>query len=225
MRRAKQATRWPGATLASGGTSRRQMSIASGQRGWKRQPGGGSARLGGAPFEALLGRGVADARQAGDQVRGVGMARRAEDVGGAALLDQPAGIHDAEPVGEVGVHRHVVGDEEHRRADLALHLADHRQHVLLHHDVERGGRLVGDDEFGPADGGERDGDALAHAAGELVRIGVEHVGLEMQARAGGARTMSRNSGIGWPMWRKAKSTKEWRTRRTGFSTFIEPCMM
>ena len=125
--------------------------MASGQRGWKRQPVGGSARLGGAPVEAFLRRGVADPRQAGDQVRGVGMARRAEDVGGAALLDQPAGIHDAEPVGEVGVHRHVVGDEDHRGADLALHLADHRQHALLHDDVERRGRLVGDDELGPAD--------------------------------------------------------------------------
>ena len=35
--------------------------------------------------------------------------------------------------------------------DLALHLADHAEHVLLHHHVERGGRLVGDDEVGPAD--------------------------------------------------------------------------
>ena len=71
---------------------------------------------------------------------------------------------------------HVVGDEDDRGAHLLLEVADQRQHVLLHHDVERGGRLVGDDEFGIADGREPDGDALAHAARELVRIGVEHVG-------------------------------------------------
>ena len=41
--------------------------------------------------------------------------------------------------------------------------------------------LVGDDELGLAHGRERDGDALAHAARELVRPGVEHVGAEMQA--------------------------------------------
>src|SRR5207237_2378092 len=45
---AKHATRWvPVAVI--GGASRRQMSIASGQRGWNRQPPGGSARLGGFP--------------------------------------------------------------------------------------------------------------------------------------------------------------------------------
>ena len=67
-------------------------------------------------------------------------------------------------------------DEPH----LALDLADHAEHALLHHDVERGRRLVGDDELGPADGGERDRHALPHAAGQLVRIGVEHRRLEVQ---------------------------------------------
>ena len=61
-----------------------------------------------------------------------------------------------------------------------LHLADHAQHILLHHDVEGGGRLVGDDEFRPADGGERNRHALAHPARELVRIGVEHRGLQAE---------------------------------------------
>ena len=42
--------------------------------------------------------------------------------------------------------------------------------LRLHRDVERGGRLVGDQQLGLA--GERDGDRhpLAHAAGKLVRI-------------------------------------------------------
>ncbi len=42
--------------------------------------------------------------------------------------------------------------------------------LRLHGDVERGGRLVGDQKIRPA--GERDGDhhALAHAAGKLVRV-------------------------------------------------------
>ena len=45
--------------------------------------------------------------------------------------------------------------------------------LQLRRDVERGGRLVGDDERGAA--GERAGDhqALALAAGELVRIALE----------------------------------------------------
>ena len=44
------------------------------------------------------------------------------------------------------------------------------QDLRLDRDVQRGGRLVGDDQLGLA--GQRDGDhdALAHAAGKLVRI-------------------------------------------------------
>ncbi len=45
-----QATRWSGeVTPASGGTSTRQRSTATGQRVWKWQPGGGSSGLGRSP--------------------------------------------------------------------------------------------------------------------------------------------------------------------------------
>ena len=81
---------------------------------------------------------------------------------------------------QFGVHRQVVGDEQQRGANLLLHLADQRQHALLHHHVERRGRLVGDDEFRPADRRQRDGDALAHAAGQFVRIRIEYVARQMQ---------------------------------------------
>ena len=52
------------------------------------------------------------------------------------------------------------------RAEL-LHLV---QDLALDRDVERGGRLVGDDQVGLVQQRDRDRDALAHAAGELVRI-------------------------------------------------------
>ena len=45
-------------------------------------------------------------------------------------------------------------------------------HRLLRGDVEAGGRLVGDQQLRPAGERERDHDALAHAAGQLERIGV-----------------------------------------------------
>src|SRR6185312_14876982 len=50
---------------------------------------------------------------------------------------------------------------------------DQRDDLRLHRDVERGGRLVGDDQRRIGGERERDDDALAHAAGELVRIGGE----------------------------------------------------
>ena len=50
---------------------------------------------------------------------------------------------------------------------------EQRDDLRLHRDVERGGRLVGDDQLGLGRERERQHDALAHAAGELVRIVVD----------------------------------------------------
>src|SRR5579884_974418 len=44
-----QAARWPPGYSANGGSTVLQTSVARGQRVWKRQPGGGSIGLGGAP--------------------------------------------------------------------------------------------------------------------------------------------------------------------------------
>ena len=52
-------------------------------------------------------------------------------------------------------------------------LAHQLEDLRLDGDVERGRRLVGDEELGIAGERHRDHDALAHAAGELVRVVVE----------------------------------------------------
>jgi hypothetical protein len=44
--------------------------------------------------------------------------------------------------------------------------------LRLEGDVERRGRLVRDQQVGTGDQGERDADALAHAARELMRVPV-----------------------------------------------------
>ena len=72
----------------------------------------------------------------------------------------------------------------------------------LDRDIQRGGRLVGDQQLRL--GGERDGDhhALAHAAGELVRVlaqplrGIAHVHAleQLQRCACAPRAASRRSG-------------------------------
>ena len=58
-------------------------------------------------------------------------------------------------------------------AVLAPEALEQRDDLRLHRDVERGRRLVGDDELGLGAERERDDDALAHAAGELVRVAVD----------------------------------------------------
>ena len=85
-------------------------------------------------------------------------------------LDDAAAIHDGDAVGDLGDDAEIVGDQDHRRAGLGLAPRQHGKHLRLHGDVEGGRRFVGDDQLRPP--GHRHGDdrALAHAAGELVRI-------------------------------------------------------
>ena len=101
------------------------------------------------------------------------MERVLHHVAHRADLGDAAGIHDGDPVRRLGDHAHVVGDEHDGGAVLAPEALQERDDLRLHRDVERGRRLVGDDELGLGAERERDHDALAHAAGELVRIAVD----------------------------------------------------
>ena len=66
-----------------------------------------------------------------------------------------------------------MGDEQHRGAVIALQVADQSQDLLLRGDVERGGRLVRDQELRLQHQRHRDHDALALAAGQAMRVGGE----------------------------------------------------
>ena len=57
-----------------------------------------------------------------------------------------------------------------RHAEGAAQRRDQFQHLGLDGDVQRGGRLVGDQQPRFAGQGDGDHDALAHAAGKLVRV-------------------------------------------------------
>jgi hypothetical protein len=74
--------------------------------------------------------------------------------------------------------REVVGDEEVRQVELLLEVLEEVDHLRLDRDVERGHRLVADDQL-RADG-ERagDADALALAAGELVGVAAHVIRVE-----------------------------------------------
>ena len=65
-----------------------------------------------------------------------------------------------------------MGDQQHRHAEALLQLPEQLQDLRLDGDVERGGRLVGDQQVRLV--GERHRDhPLALAAGQLMRIGIE----------------------------------------------------
>ena len=86
------------------------------------------------------------------------------------LLDLAARIHHHHPVGVFGNDAHIVGNQDDGLALGALRLAHEVEDLRLDGDVERGGRLVGDQHLRVA--GERHGDhhPLAHAARKLMRI-------------------------------------------------------
>ncbi len=113
------------------------------------------------------------ARFGGKQVLGVVVLGVLEDLPRRSLLDDLALRHDADAVGDASDDAEIMSDEQHAHAVFGLQAGQQFEDLRLNGDVERRRRLVGDQELGPV--GERHGDhhALALAAAQLVRIGVE----------------------------------------------------
>ena len=75
---------------------------------------------------------------------------------GIRELAQLAEVHDRDLVAHVLHDREVVRDEDQREAVLALHVFEKVQDLRLHRDVQRGYRLVADDELGVGRDGASD---------------------------------------------------------------------
>src|SRR5581483_1991656 len=95
-----------------------------------------------------------------------------------ADLDRAAEVHDHHAIRDVPHDVQVVGDEDVGEAELALQVLQQVEDLRLHGDVERGHRLVADDQLRVDRERARDADALALAAGELVREPVEVLGVQ-----------------------------------------------
>ena len=108
------------------------------------------------------------------------------------------GIHHVDPLGVARHHAEIVRDDDERHVEPARQPVHQLQDLRLDGHVERGRRLVGDDELGIAGDRDRDHDALAHAARELVRILLEAAGrigdADQAEQLDGARV--RRSAIG-----------------------------
>ena len=87
-------------------------------------------------------------RLGGEQRARIRMLGRGEHALDRALLDDLALLHHADPVGELAHDAEVVGDEQHRHAEPRLRVLEQLQDLRLHRHVERGGRLVGDQQVG-----------------------------------------------------------------------------
>ena len=87
---------------------------------------------------------------------------------GALSTTSPAYITDTRSATRATMPRSWVISRM-REAELALQVGEQPQDLRLHRDVERGGRLVGDQQLGLAHQRHGDHHALAQAARELVR--------------------------------------------------------
>ena len=93
-----------------------------------------------------------------------------EDLLGGAALAVGAGVHDHDLIAHLGDDAQVVGDHDDGHAQLLLERLHELEDLGLDGDVERRGGLVGDQDIGLARERHGDHDALAHAAGVLVRV-------------------------------------------------------
>ena len=94
-----------------------------------------------------LRRGAVDARQRREQPARVGMQRVVEQLANRRDLLNLAAIHDGDAVARFCDDREVVGDEQDRACFVPrLHLEHQVEDLRLNRHVERGGRLVGDQQ-------------------------------------------------------------------------------
>ena len=98
------------------------------------------------------------------------MLRSREQLVRRALLDDPSGIHDANLVGQPCDDAQIVRDQEKGHAPLVLLASQELEQLRLDRDVERGGRLVCDQQLRVRRKRDRDSDPLAQPARELVRV-------------------------------------------------------
>ncbi len=98
------------------------------------------------------------------------MARVLEHRTSGADLDDLPEIHHRDAMAHALDNRHVVRDEEVREAELRLQVEQEVDDLRLNGHVQGGDRLVGDDDSGIQCKRASDGDTLALAAREFMRI-------------------------------------------------------
>ena len=120
--------------------------------------------------ELLLG---VQIRHGGQQRPGVGVLGVVEDLLAPAEFHDLPRVHHRHPVGHIGHHAQVVGDEDDGEVVALLDLVDELQNLGLDGHIQSRGGLVADQDLRVAGQGNGNNNALAHAAGELEGVLVE----------------------------------------------------
>ena len=88
-------------------------------------------------------------------------------------FDNLAIVHHAHPVGQLAYDAQIMSDEQDRHPQACLQVLEQGQNLRLNGDIQRRGRLVGDQQVGIVGQGHGDHHPLALAAGQLMRQGIQ----------------------------------------------------
>ncbi|GAA2494466.1 hypothetical protein GCM10023100_10640 [Actinocorallia cavernae] len=94
----------------------------------------------------------------GEEVPGAGVLRVVQHLGGRALFDDPAAVDEDDPVGDLAGEADLMGDDDQGGA-AGGEVLDDGEDLADEFRVERGGRLVEEDDAGAQREGAGDGDA------------------------------------------------------------------
>ena len=112
------------------------------------------------------------------QLFGIRMLRRIEHVVAGTAFHHFAVLDHDHVVSQCAHHRQVVADEQVGQAMFFLKLAEQGDHLFLHRAIQRRGRFVQQDQRRFQHQRPGDGDALALAAGKLVRVAMTALRVE-----------------------------------------------
>ena len=98
------------------------------------------------------------------------MRRLIENIARFAIFHCTASVHHQHLIADPGDDAEIVGDHDNRGVKLTLQFVQQRHDLRLNGHVQRGGRLIGNQQFWPTQQSHRDHHALTHTAGKLVRI-------------------------------------------------------
>ena len=111
--------------------------------------------------------GARDRRKEGLRISMLGCAA---DLFRIADFDELTLVHNADAVAHVADDADVMADEDVGEPELVLQAHQEIEHLRAHGDIERRGRLVGNDDTRIERDGAGNADALALTAGECVRV-------------------------------------------------------
>ena len=187
------------------------------------------------PLRAHARRGRLRRRRDGDERLRVRVARLVDDRVRRPDLHDLAEVHHRDAIGDHPRQRQVVGDEQVGQVALRAQVEHQAQQLRPDRDVEHAHRLVRDDELRPEHERPRDDDALALAAGQLVREardevlgrpeagGVERLEHLLAALLGGAAEAVHDQRLGHEVadrcaWGRASRTGPGRSPGPGAGT-------